>query len=273
MFGNRILEMYAGLMLCFAAVGCSDAVDGEVVELGPVVESGGRGPSATQLGGDSETVDQPDSVPAFGDPDIAVEVDLAFEDVDSGGLDVPTDSSIGSSKACRDTVDADGLYSFRARSLTSGMDVSMCDYSGDALLIVNTAANCGFTPQYVGLEGLHRQYIHRPLTVLGFLSNDFGNQGGSLAEVEACTDQYMVTFEQFHHVGVTSTSRDGQHPLFQWLTTQPEHAGEIPWNFTKFLVSHDGRLLGRWDNLTTPDDRAFQSAVESAVSRAELWQR
>ena len=175
--------------------------------------------------------------------------------------------------SCLDEAEAGSVFSFSGRSLASGEQVPMCAYEGNAILFVNTAANCGFTPQYAQLEMLNRRYTLRPLTILGFLSNDFGNQGGTIDEVEQCNEQYMVSFEQFYHVGVTSTSRQGQDPLFNWLTTQPGLEGEVQWNFTKFLVAYDGTLLARWNHTTAADDPQFLEAVESAVGRAELWQQ
>ena len=214
------------------------------------------------------------SVPTGGaTDDLGVPVDAAVVDTGDDPDSGPADSVLDSEKSCDDVVYPSDVYGFSARSVTTDEEVSLCDYAGDVLLIVNTAANCGFTPQYTGLENLHRRFINRPLKVLGFLSNDFGEQGGTLDEVEDCTEAYMLSFEQFHHVGVTSTSRDGQHPLFRWLTTQAQYSGEIRWNFTKFLVSHDGEILGRWDSLVTPDDPDFQSRVDTAVERAELWQQ
>jgi len=270
---QRITPILYFTMLCLCCVGCSEAADGDVLEFDPILESdhgGGNGMHSADFRREGPVQD---SSLAQGEQDLDSPADMAFEQADVDPIVNAPDAGLDVAKTCRENVDEGGVYGFSALSLTSGMDVAMCEYAGDALLIVNTAANCGFTPQYTGLEGLHRRYINRPLTILGFLSDDFGDQGGSLAEVEECNERYMITFEQFYHVGVTSTSRDGQHPLFEWLTNQPEYGGEIPWNFSKFLVSHDGRLLGRWDNLTTPDDPTFQAAVESAVGRAELWQR
>ena len=212
--------------------------------------------------------------------------DTAFMEVVDGGIAVgdlgglkapdmgaplPADSGVSEMSCLSEFEDSD-LYGMSARSLTRGEVVPMCDFEGEALLFVNTAANCGFTPQFEALEQLHRQYQGRPLRVLGFLSNDFGNQGGSLEEVQQCTEQYMVTFEQFLHVGVTSNSRDGQHPVFAWLTTQSLSPGDIPWNFSKFLVSYDGELIGRWTHQVAPDNGAFLTAVEAAVNRAQLAQ-
>ena len=126
----------------------------------------------------------------------------------AGEMNMPVDTDGDTrTKVCQDEPEDGHLYSFSAQSLTREESVRMCEFEGKAILFVNTAANCGFTPQLTALEGLHRDYRDRPLTVLGFLTNDFANQGGSLEEVEQCTSQYMVTFEQFFHIGVNADSR------------------------------------------------------------------
>jgi len=173
-------------------------------------------------------------------------------------------------KACTGSADEGHLYSMSANSFTRGESVPMCEFEGKAVLFVNTAANCGFTPQLEALEGLHRDYRDRPLVVLGFLTNDFGNQGGSLEEVEQCTSQYMVSFEQFLHIGVLAESRVGQDPIYAWLTSQPGFVGPIEWNFNKILVSHEGEVIGRWNQRTAPNDPSFLAAIEAAVSAAPL---
>ena len=189
----------------------------------------------------------------------------------AGEMNMPVDTDGDTrTKVCQDEPEDGHLYSFSAQSLTREESVRMCEFEGKAVLFVNTAANCGFTPQLSALEGLHRDYRDRPLTVLGFLTNDFANQGGSLEEVEQCTSQYMVTFEQFFHIGVNADSRDGQDPIYAWLTSQPGFEGPISWNFNKILVSHEGEVVGRWTHLVEPNDPEFLAAVEAAVSAAPL---
>ncbi|MGB0647831.1 MAG: glutathione peroxidase [Bradymonadia bacterium] len=141
----------------------------------------------------------------------------------------------------------------------------MCDFLGETLLIVNSAARCGLTPQYEGLVNLENEYGPQGLRILGFLSNDFGNQAGTTDQVEMCNRDYQVTFEQFTPIGVLESSRDGQHPIFQWLTTQPGMEGDIEWNFGKFLVSGDGVLLARWSSYEQPESAAVTTAIEDAL--------
>ena len=162
------------------------------------------------------------------------------------------------------------LYQQTAERFADYEMQSMCDYRGRVLLIANTAALCGLTPQYSGLQALHEEYESQGLTVLGFLSNDFGQQGGSTDQVEMCNSNYRIVFEQFTTVGVLASSRQGQHPIFRWLTNQSGLEGEVDWNFGKFLVSEDGALLARWSSFVEPQDRMVTAAIERALSTARV---
>ena len=137
-----------------------------------------------------------------------------------------------------------------------GRAVDMSAYAGRVLLIVNTASQCGFTPQYEGLEALHRRYEAQGLTVLGFPCNQFGGQEPGDATVIAnfCSTTYDVTFPVLAKVEVNG---DGADPLFQWLKAEaPGLLGtkRIKWNFTKFLVNRDGEVVGRYAPTTKPED-------------------
>ena len=146
----------------------------------------------------------------------------------------------------------------------------MCEFENRVLLVVNTAANCGLTPQYDWLQEMDDAYRMQGLTVLGFLSNDFNQQGGTDEEVDECETEYGVKFEQFSMVGVTPGSAMGQHPIFAWLTGQAGMEGAIPWNFSKFLVSHDGRLLARWSGAEHfASSAAAEEAIQDALSALE----
>lgn len=142
---------------------------------------------------------------------------------------------------------------------------SMADYRGDVLLVVNVASQCGFTPQYAGLEALHRRYRERGLRVLAFPSNDFGAQEpGTIEEIQQfCQMNYDVTFEllaKVHAIG------DGMHPLYQWLTSQESPQADVRWNFEKFLVSRSGELIARYSSKVAPDDPELTGAIESALT-------
>lgn len=146
-------------------------------------------------------------------------------------------------------------YDFNATAL-DGQPVDLARYRGKALLIVNTASACGFTPQYQGLEELQRRYADQGLVVLGFPCNQFGHQEpGSEAEIGAfCEKNYGVTFPMFSKIDVNG---DDAHPLFRFLKGEaPGVLGTeaIKWNFTKFLVNKDGAVVKRYAPATKPEE-------------------
>lgn len=134
------------------------------------------------------------------------------------------------------------------------------------MLVVNVASRCGLTPQYQGLEALHRKFKDQGFTVLGFPSNDFGGQEpGTTAEIkEFCSTKYNVTFPMFDKVSVKG---GGQHPLYAALTGQSSpFPGDIGWNFGKFLIGADGKILARFDSRVSPESADIISAVEQALA-------
>jgi len=146
-------------------------------------------------------------------------------------------------------------YDFNATAL-DGQPVDLARYRGKALLIVNTASACGFTPQYQGLEELQRRYADQGLVVLGFPCNQFGHQEpGSEAEIGAfCEKNYGVTFPMFSKIDVNG---DDAHPLFRFLKGEaPGVLGTeaIKWNFTKFLINKDGAVVKRYAPATKPEE-------------------
>ncbi len=152
-----------------------------------------------------------------------------------------------------------------AMETIDGKPATIGDYAGKVRLIVNTASKCGFTPQYEGLEMLHRDYAARGLAVLGFPCNQFGAQEpGDAAEIASfCTLRYDVKFPMFAKVDVNG---DGAHPLFKYL----KHAAKgllgseaIKWNFTKFLVDRDGRVVARYAPTTKPE--ALREDIEKLL--------
>ena len=145
------------------------------------------------------------------------------------------------------------IYDFTARAL-DGHELPLAQFRGRVVLIVNTASKCGFTPQYKGLEELYQQYRERGLTVLGFPCDQFGHQEpGSEGEIGAfCERNYGVTFPLFGKIEVNGP---GAHPLYRWLSEQKRGlfgSARIKWNFTKFLVGRDGRVVARFAPTTTP---------------------
>jgi glutathione peroxidase len=148
-----------------------------------------------------------------------------------------------------------------------GSSASLADFDGQALLVVNVASQCGFTPQYAGLEALYERYRDRGLTVLGFPSNQFGSQEPGTAEeiAEFCSATYGVTFPMFAKTDVNGPQR---HPLFERLTRTADatgEAGDVAWNFEKFLVSPAGEVAARFRSSVAPDDPALLEAVESVL--------
>lgn len=144
------------------------------------------------------------------------------------------------------------IYDYTVKDAT-GEPVSMQDYQGKVLLIVNTATGCGFTPQYEGLEKLYREFQNQGFEVLDFPCNQFGNQApGTNAEIqEFCQLKYDTTFKTFGKIEVNG---ENAAPLYQFLKKEKKGLGEaIKWNFTKFLVDREGRVVARFASATTPE--------------------
>jgi glutathione peroxidase len=137
-------------------------------------------------------------------------------------------------------------------------------YKGKALLVVNVASQCGFTPQYEGLEALNEAYKDKGLRILGFPSNDFGEQEpGTMEEIEQfCKLNYGVTFDLFEKLHAKG---DDIHPLYAWLTSSTEPKGEVKWNFEKFLISKDGEPIARFSSKVTPNDPELLQQIENAL--------
>ncbi|WP_425917855.1 glutathione peroxidase [Acinetobacter sp. TSRC1-2] len=157
------------------------------------------------------------------------------------------------------------IYQFEAE-LLDGKNKSFADYEGKVLLIVNTASKCGFTPQFAGLEKLYEKYKDQGLEVLGFPCNQFGGQDpGSNDQIGAyCQKNYGVTFPMFSKVDVKGPEA---HILFRYLTNNSKGilGNGIKWNFTKFLIGKDGKVLNRFAPTTKPED--LESEVEAALAK------
>ncbi|MBV8801322.1 MAG: glutathione peroxidase [Alphaproteobacteria bacterium] len=137
----------------------------------------------------------------------------------------------------------------------AGKDINLSEYQGQVLLIVNTASKCGFTPQYAGLEALHRALHPRGFSVLGFPCNQFGGQEpGSAGEIGAfCERNYGISFPLFEKIDVNGPNA---HPLYKYLTREKPglFGGRIKWNFTKFLVNREGHVAARYAPTAKPQD-------------------
>ena len=156
------------------------------------------------------------------------------------------------------------FYQLTATRL-DGRLISMADYAGKVVLVVNTASQCGFTPQYAGLEALYKKYADRGLVVLGFPCNQFGKQepGGADEISKTCHINYGVSFPMFEKLEVNGNAA---HPLYRYLKNELPGVlgGRIKWNFTKFLIGRDGKPLKRFAPMTTPEkmDPAILAALE-----------
>jgi glutathione peroxidase len=155
------------------------------------------------------------------------------------------------------------IYDVPLRTL-EGDPGTLADHAGEVLLIVNVASKCGLTPQYETLETLQRTYADQGFSVLGFPCNQFGGQEpGTAEEIQTfCSTTYGVSFPLYEKLDVNGENR---HPLYNELTSVPDatgEAGDITWNFEKFLVSRDGDVVARFRPRTTPDDPAVLQALE-----------
>jgi glutathione peroxidase len=158
---------------------------------------------------------------------------------------------------------ADSLGDFKVKTL-EGDAISLDQWKGKVVLVVNTASQCGFTPQYAGLEALHKELEPKGFAVLGFPCNEFGGQEpGDAKEIRSfCTDHFQVTFPMFEKVNVKPG--DGQAPLYAWLRAS---TGQSPsWNFCKYLVGKDGKVIQFWSSKTTPESPELRSAIDKALA-------
>jgi glutathione peroxidase len=163
---------------------------------------------------------------------------------------------------------APSALNFKMKSL-SGKPVDLSKYKGKVVLIVNVASQCGLTPQYEQLEELHEKYSGKGLAILGFPANEFGSQEpGSDEEIsEFCEKNFGVKFDMFSKVVVKG---EGQCPLYKFLTskeTDPKFAGDITWNFEKFLIDRNGNVVARFSPKVKPDSEEVVSAIEDELAK------
>ena len=157
------------------------------------------------------------------------------------------------------------IYDFKANDYR-GNEVSLADYKGQVVLVVNTATKCGFTPQYDGLEALYEKYKDEGFTILDFPCNQFLAQApGTGEEIHAaCTLRFNIKFPQFEKVKVNGKDA---HPLFVYLTSQNEggKVKKVKWNFTKFLIGRNGEFLARFEPTDKPE--SFENAIQEALKK------
>jgi glutathione peroxidase len=159
------------------------------------------------------------------------------------------------------------IYDFTLNSI-DGQPAPLSSYKGKVVMLVNVASRCGFTPQYTALEATYEKYKDRGLVIIGVPANNFGSQEpGSNQEIKTfCSSKYHVTFPMMSKVSVKG---DDQTPLYTYLTdksTNPQTAGDIKWNFTKFLIGPDGHIVARFEPDVTPDSPQVTGAIEKALA-------
>ena len=158
---------------------------------------------------------------------------------------------------------ASSIYDFTLNSI-DGQPTPLAEFKGKVVLLVNVASKCGFTPQYAGLEKLYEQYKDRGFVIVGVPANNFGGQEpGTNQEIKTfCSRNYNVSFPMMSKVSVKGEDKT---PLYQYLTESS--GGEIKWNFTKFLVDKNGKVVARFEPKVTPDSAEVTSAIEKALAQ------
>jgi glutathione peroxidase len=160
---------------------------------------------------------------------------------------------------------ADSIYDIPLKDI-DGNTTSLKPYKGQVVLVVNVASHCGFTPQYAALEAVYQKYKSQGLVICGFPCNQFGGQEpGTDTEIKQfCTAKYDVTFPMFDKLEVNG---DNRHPLYVLLAGKDSpFPGDIRWNFTKFVIGRDGKIVNRFDSKVKPDSAEVTTAIETALA-------
>ena len=168
----------------------------------------------------------------------------------------------------KETKDVPAALNFKVKDI-DGKEVDLSKYAGDVVLVVNVASRCGYTPQYKDLQALHEKFHEKGLKVLGFPCNQFGKQEpGSEEDIkEFCDSTYGVKFDMFSKIEVNG---EGRAPLYAYLTSKdaaPKDPGDVKWNFEKFLIGRDGKVIARYRSPVKPTDKKVVEAVESALAK------
>ena len=172
------------------------------------------------------------------------------------------------SKAGEATMSAKSVHDFTVKNI-DGKDVTLSAYKGKITLLVNVASKCGYTPQYEGLQAVYTKYKEQGLEILGFPANNFmGQEPGTNEEIKTfCQTKYNVSFPLFAKISVKGTDI---HPLYQFLTskeTNPEFGGDITWNFNKFLLDRNGKIIARFETKEKPEGEKITHAIEQALKK------
>jgi glutathione peroxidase len=171
-------------------------------------------------------------------------------------------------ESLNDTPKTKSVLDFKMKDI-DGKDVKLNKYKGNVLLVVNVASKCGYTPQYEGLQAIYEKYNAKGFYVLGFPANNFGSQEpGTEKEIkEFCESKYKVKFPMFAKISVKGEDQD---PLYKFLTskeTNPNFAGDISWNFNKFLVDRKGNVVARFTSKDTPESETVKKAIEKELGK------
>jgi glutathione peroxidase len=157
-----------------------------------------------------------------------------------------------------------GIHAFTMKTI-DGEERSLSAYKGKVVLVVNTASECGYTPQYTGLQELFQKYHDRGFVLAAFPANDFGAQEpGTDAQIKNfCSTKYRTTFDLYSKITVKGP---GMHPLYKYLTSRPGMTGDVSWNFNKFLIDRDGHVAARWPSKVEPMSPEITAKIESLLS-------
>jgi glutathione peroxidase len=182
-----------------------------------------------------------------------------------GTMTMQTDLVVGADES---TKDEKSIYDFKVKTIT-GEEVSLEDYKGKTILIVNVASKCGYTRQYADMQAAFEKYKDRDFVVLGFPCNQFGGQepGSEEEIIKFCKDNYGVSFPMFAKLDVKG---DGADPLFKYLSgleTAPKAAGDISWNFEKFLINAEGKVIGRYKSAVSPTGKEMEDLLENLLPK------
>ncbi len=180
----------------------------------------------------------------------------------------PSKSSPANVSASEDETGTDvpAALNFTLKSI-AGEEVNLAKYKGNVVVIVNTASKCGMTPQYKQLQELHEKYADQGVKVLGFPCNQFGGQEPGTEEdiQEFCTKNYGVTFDMFSKIDVNGDQATDLYKFLKAQETQPTGAGDVRWNFEKFILDQDGNLIARFGSRVKPDSDEFMAVVKKAI--------
>jgi len=189
---------------------------------------------------------------------------------DASGLSPDTGTVDAGFTGCNPAAASGSFFALDSYDLGKSRDVSMCEYRGEVIMVVNTASYCGYTPEYTPLEKIYTKYAPQGFVILGFPCNQFGGQEpGEDSDISTfCTQEYGITFPMFTKSNVNPPD---ENPIYTWLKAEASmslDAGQaISWNFNKFLLSRKGDVIARWDSAVVPDDPSVTAAIEAELAK------